>query len=304
MSRGQLGRRTGGFALRLAAVVTALVVGPATLAPGTAEAPTQVVTAAKKKGSASAAKTFGWRKMQWDFAWEFGESLSSGPYRGDAIKGGSWHDSSTGTGRVVKYGGGLEFHSGESYPGQQYPDHGTTTLQLSGKAAKRGRWEMRERIRFFPKQDSKGDEGPYVFVVELVPERPADYDCGKHNITVARAPVGGGKVAIQANAGNKAWRKTIGGLGRSDKDDRLYAIQVTKKRITWFVNGRAVASLSVKAAIPKVPMTLRMRLEGKGAQQMEKTYVLIDWIRHYNLKKGKKPPKGKRLKKGSWAGDC
>ena len=289
-------RGTGGFAARLAVLATALVVGPATLAPGTAEAPGAVP--ARASDGTTAAKHYGWGDLQWDFGWEFGESLTSQAYTGENFRGGSWVDHSTGTGRVVKYGGGLEFHSGEVSQQFKAQDRGTTTLELEGNSAQRGRWELRERIHFYPKQDAAGGE-PYAFLVELIPEDPARYDNGCHNITIARAEVGGSQVAIQANAGGTAWRKTLPGFGRGDDDDRFYGIQITKRRITWYVNGNAVASLRAAAAIPKIPMTMRMSMVGKDDTEMRKSDVRIDWIRSFNLARGKKTPKGQSLIKGN-----
>ncbi len=294
-----------GFAVRLAVLATAFVVGPATLAPGTAEAPDAATALVKAKaGGTTAAQQYRWGDLQWDYAWEFGESLSSQAYRGKRFAGGSWTDHSTGTGRVVKYGGGLEFHSGEVTQAFKAPDFGTTTLTLEGKPAQRGRWELRERIHLYPKQDAAGGEA-YTFVAELIPEDPALYDCGRHNITIARAEIGASSVRVGANAGNKAWSRSIGGFGRGEADDRLYGIQVAKRRITWFIDGRAVASLRAPAAIPKIPMTVRMRLLGKGSTEMKKTDVRIDWVRQYDLKRGNKTPKGQGLGKPQpYGGDC
>ncbi|PWN04563.1 hypothetical protein DJ010_02740 [Nocardioides silvaticus] len=287
-----------GSTLRLLVLATALVVGPATLAPVTAEAPGPVAAARATDGT-TAAKRYGWGEAQWDFGWEFGESLGDGAYTGRKFGLGSWSDDSTGTGRVVKYGGGLEFHSGEVAQSTNAPDRGTTTLRLEGLPAKRGRWELRERIHFYPDRDAPGGK-PYRFVVELVPEDPAQYDCGRHNITVADTVVGGSTVKIQANAGGTSWRKTLKGFGRKgDEDDRFYGLQITKKRITWFVNGTAVASLAAAAALPKTPMTVRMRLVGEGNDtEMKKTDIRIDWVRGFDLARGKKTPKGASLTKG------
>ena len=60
-------------------LATALVVGPATLAPGTAEAPGAPSGGLAGDGT-TAAKHYGWGDLQWDFGWEFGESLTSGAY--------------------------------------------------------------------------------------------------------------------------------------------------------------------------------------------------------------------------------
>lgn len=283
---------TRGFVLRLAALATALVVGPATLAPGTAEAPRSGATALAGDGT-TAAQRYGWRAMQWDFAWEFGESLSSPPYRGENIIGGSWVDRTNGTGRVVKYGGGLEFHSGERAEGTA--DVGTTELTLQGKPARRGRWELRERIRL----DESGGT-PYSFVVELIPDDPADRACGAHNVTIARAVVGGSSIKIGVNAGTTSWSRTLNGYRRGEGDGRLYAVQITGRRITWFVNGAAVASLGARAALPKVPMTVRLRLVGDGVKEMQKSEVLIDWVRNYNLERGRRTPRGLTLNRGTF----
>ena len=137
-------RRTPGFALRLAVLATALVVGPATLAPGTAEAPAPSRAVLAGDG-ATAAQKWGWRVMQWDFAWEFGESLDSRPYRGVDIRAGRWEAWDNGTGRAVKYGGGIEFHSGYIRNKTVVDHRGTTVLTLRDQAALRGRWEIKER---------------------------------------------------------------------------------------------------------------------------------------------------------------
>ena len=286
--------RTTGFALRLAALGTALVIGPATLAPGTAEAPSNFANApsnsVKAGDGVTAAQRYQWRTMQWDFAWEFGESLSSRPYRGANIRGGGWEDASTGTGRVVKWGGGIEFHSGERYDGSH--DRGDTTLTLQGKPARLGRWELRERFRL-----DEGAGTDYGFVVELVPDGTEPGDCPAYSLTIARAVPGDGSVRVGVDVGATEWNKTLNGFSRKEGEGRLYAVQVTGRRINWFVNGQAVASLAASAAIPKVPLTVRMRLVGKDGSEMRKTTMLIDWVRNYDLNKGKRAPNGAALTK-------
>ena len=43
---------------------------------------------------------------------------------------------------------------------------------------------------------------------------------------------------------------------------------------------------------------------GKGNTEMKKSDVRIDWVRSYNLARGKKTPKGASLTKGNYGGDC
>lgn len=285
-------RLTKGFALRLGTLATALVVGPATLAPGTAEAPAPARVALAGDG-ATAAQKWGWRTMQWDFAWEFGESLSSPPYRGVDIKTGRWTESTDGTGRAVKYGGGVEFHSGVIRNKVVAPDRGTSMLTLSDQPARRGRWEIKQRA-----ERLETNARDYRFFIELIPADPAGYDCGAHNLTIAEVSPGNSGLKIGVNAGADRWTKSFSGYPQRN-DNYAFAVQITRRRITWFVNGQVLASTAAEAALPKVPMTLRMRLVGDGAREMNKTVVKNDWVRHYDLNKGTRPPRGQTLNKGT-----
>ncbi|KAA1427186.1 hypothetical protein [Nocardioides antri] len=289
-----MGVLTKSFALRLAVVAAALVVGPATLAPGTAEAP-RPTRAALAGDGATAAQTFGWGVMQWDFAWEFGESLDSPPYRGEDIRVGRWTEYSDGTGRVVKYGGGLEFHSGviRNRDLDALPDHGTTMLTLRDQAAQRGRWEIRERA-----ERLQSPEADYRFIIELIPD-DLTADACKRSITIAEVSPGNGSLKIGASAGDVRWSKTYDSGFPQSGDNYAFGLQITGRRITWFVNGRAIASLGAAAARPSVPMTLRLRLVGDGAKEMDKSQVKLDWVRHYDLTRGKVPPTGATLTQGA-----
>lgn len=288
---------TTGFALRLAALATALVVGPAALAPGTAEAPLSTSTTALQGEGTPASQRYGWRTLQWDFAWEFGESLDSPPFRGANIRGGKWLDYSDGTGRAVKSGGGVDFDTGERYDGAK--DFGVTRLTLSGRPARLGRWEVKERTRML---ETGGRD--FEFVVELVPEGTAPDECPDYRLTVGRGTLGGGSIRIGVNAGSLALTRNLTGYGDPvpllrPRSPRYYAVQITGRRITWFLDGRAVASTTAPAAIPKVPLTLRMSTVGGGTTDRDKAEVIVDWVRYYDLNKGVRPPNGYGLKAGS-----
>jgi len=288
-----------GFTIRLLAGVLALVLGTAVLGPGEAQAP----EAAKKKPvltEKTAASRFGWGGAMWDYAWELGESLSSSAYRGTNIKGGTWQDRSTGTGRAVRYGGGIEMMTGPiAGYGETANHYGTTSLTLQGKADKVGRWEVRERYRY----RKNGGTRPFTFVFELIPEAENSAACPGQVITVARTVLGTAKVQIGVKNGQKRWSRTFAGYKRPEKKGRVYAVEVRAKKITWFINGQAIASIANKQAMPGVKLTPRMRLIGPNKAQpkgklMRPTDSLIDWLRHWNLKRGKTAPKGVGLKSG------
>ena len=93
----------------------------------------------------TASQRYSWFPSVFDFAWEYGQSLSSPPSRGTRLTG-SWVDSSSGSGRVSKYNGGLAIDS-KRYAGAGSGDFGTTTATLRGNAMTYGRWETSLRIR-------------------------------------------------------------------------------------------------------------------------------------------------------------
>jgi hypothetical protein len=285
---------TPGLAARIATLAAMLVVGSAALAPAATDAP----ATAARVGASTAAQKYGWGRMMWDFAWEFGESFDSPPYRGTDTTAGSWTEDTDGTGRVAKYGGGVEFHSALVRNGTDDPDFGDSTLTLDGQPADLGRWEVRERSF----QYEKGDRD-YDFLLELIPSDPAGYDCGAHNITIARMSPGNDRVTVGVNAGAATWSQAFSGY-RQNGSNYAFAVEVTRRRITWFINGRAVASVGASEAMPRVPLTVRMRLVGEGTAEMNKSVVKIDWVRHYDLTRGTRAPTGEALTRRSYDAAC
>ena len=286
--------------LRGVVVAVALVAGPAALAPGVADTPrtSAIDEAQRSSGGRTSAQSYGWGRMLWDFAWEFGESIGSRPYRGADIGAGRWVERSNGTGRVAKYGGGVEFHSALVRKGTAEPDFGDTRLLLQDQPTRRGRWEV--SARSFRHETSGRD---YTFLVELVPADPDAYDCGAHNLTVARFSPGGDELTVGVNAGTAAWSRTFGGH-RQDGNPHTFAVEVRDRRITWFSDGRSIASLGARAAVPRVPLTVRMSLVGDGTAEMKKAVVKVDWVRGYDLERGRTAPKGAALSRRTYGDAC
>lgn len=242
-----------------------------------------------------AGQTFGWGPTLWDFDWIAGESLSSPPLRGTKQKG-RWRDTTTGLGRVSLHNGQIELDTQRL--GRGPGDFGTTTATLEGNARKYGRWETRLRI-------NRWETGArdYRARIELVPERAKDYRCGAQNITVADIKVGSAKVGLGVRARNgKEWRRTqkfsIGVYPAT------FAVQVTKKHITWFINATPVGTVRRKAAVSDVPMTLRLSLVGDGQAEMNHTQLFADWVRGWSLDRGKKISRGPKLKARSDSVSC
>ncbi len=245
----------------------------------------------------TASGTNRWGAARWDFAWEFGESLGSRPYRG-TVRRGWWADTSNGSGRVAKYNGGLMFDSQRGQAGRG--DHGTTSATLHGNALKYGRWETKVRLKS-PERNARD----YRVRVELVPERARDYHCGAQNITVADFAAHGRNLTVGAKArkNNRKWSYTRS-LASLNGSSAAFAIEVKKGHLTWFVNGRSIATLKNPAAVSDVPMTMRLSLVGSGQREMNRTQAIFDWQRGFSADRGRSVVSGHSLRRTSHVAGC
>ncbi|MFC6288193.1 hypothetical protein ACFP3Q_14045 [Nocardioides sp. GCM10027113] len=264
-------------------------------APVSRSAPERTATH-RDVSNATASKAFGWAPARFDFAWVSGESLTSPPYRG-THRSGWWQDYTGGAGRVAKHNGGLTISSKrENAPGRG--DFGTTRATLRDHALTYGRWEVRLRARSH--ESSRGD---YRAKVELVPVSAADHDCGARSITVADFAAHGRRVLMGANAVTRKWRRSRD-VGPLDNRPMAVAVEVTRRHISWFVNGRVAATLKNQAAIPDVPLTLRLSLVGKGKREMNHTDLISDWQRGFTLEHGRTVASGPGLASSPFSGGC
>ena len=62
---------------------------------------------------------------------------------------------------------------------------------------------------------------------------------------------------------------------------------MTKRHISWFIEGRVVATVKSRAAVSDVPMTLRLSLAGRGLDEVNRTQAISDWQRGYSLERGR-----------------
>jgi hypothetical protein len=245
----------------------------------------------------TASRTYRWGVSLFDFAWVFGESLSAKPHRGSVLKG-SWTEYSDGGGRVTSHNGGLYFASkrdNKAGPG----DFGTTMATLKGNPRTYGRWEVRVRAR---SEDTDGKD--YAVRAELVPANPEDYDCGAHNITMGELTAHGSTILFGANADDRRWthRRSVG--GSNNVVSYNLATEVSRRHITWFVNGKPVATVKSRKAVSDLPMTLRISMVGDGRQEMNHTDVLSDWQRGFSLRPGTKVTSGRKMSVGSHETSC
>ena len=245
-----------------------------------------------------ASRIFGWNPAVFDFAWEHGESLGSRPARGTKPVG-RWVDGGSGYGRAAKHNGGMMLDSKrDNAPGPG--DKGSTWATLRGNARAYGRWEVRVRVKAL---ESRARD--YRTKIELVPERQSQYRCGGRNITVASLGAHSRKMTfgVKSSPANRQWKRTRR-IGPIAGVSQTVAVEVSKRHITWFRNGRVIGTVRSRAAVPDVPLTLRLTLQGKGGREMNRTMAIFDWMRGFGLKNGKLKAGGKRLKSRGYRGGC
>jgi hypothetical protein len=246
----------------------------------------------------TAGSTHKWGATLWDFAWEFGESLNSRPYRGTDRTGG-WLDSSNGTGRAAKHNGGLILDSQRDVDGQG--DRGTTALTLQGQPMKYGRWETKLRMKA-----AENNTQDYRVRAELIPDDPADYRCGANNITIAEVTAHGSRVVVGAKSmqADRQWTYAKPLTTLKHGGSAAFAVEVTKKHISWFLNGRVIASVKSRTAVSDVPMTMRLSMVGNGQDEMNRTMAISDWQRGWPLGHGRQDAHGHALSSSALSGGC
>jgi hypothetical protein len=253
--------------------------------------------AARASGAPQAGQRLKWGPSLWDFAWEQGEALTAKPYRGQR-RTGRWIDRSSGSGRVAPYNGGMALSTHLSgFPGRG--DRGTTSATLSGNAMTYGRWEFRRRIDVF---ENSGRN--YRVKIALVPARARDARCGSINVGSVAFNSRKASLGLSSARAGRSWSGTRR-IPRLGDGAHSFAVEVTRSHVTWFLNGRSLATVRSRKAAPGVPLTPKLSLVGRGNQEMRRTRVLYDWQRGWRLnKQARKAPRGPSLKAKNYAKSC
>ncbi|MGB0099800.1 MAG: hypothetical protein WBP61_05910, partial [Nocardioides sp.] len=112
----------------------------------------------------------------------------------------------------------------------------------------------------------------------------------------------GSRMTFGVNAGGKRWTRTISGP-HLERNIPAFAVEVGKKHLSWFLNGKVVGAVRSKAAVPGVPLTLRMGLVAAQSGEYDNTSTYSDWQRHFGITSGRQTKSGPKLKKQA-LGSC
>jgi hypothetical protein len=161
--------------------------------------------------------------------------------------------------------------------------HGNVSATLRGSGHDRGRWEIRWRGEQYG-----GGHTAYRLQTALVPVAAADRHCGAQDVTFEDQRAGHNRARFSIHAlPDVSHQTTVRPRGQSFTRDHwhTFAVEVTPKRISWFVDARVVATETRPAALSGVPLTVRFRLAATKGATMNRARMQMDWLRYWTLRK-------------------
>lgn len=217
--------------------------------------------AGAEPGPVHAGNTYGW----WNKGIVWREEFET-PYSGPT--GPQWQAS--GQGQVVHQNGMLTLNT----TGQ-----GSLSATLGFEGAEVGRWETRLRSRQYGRGGAR-----FRVVTELVPAGDRDQHCGAQSIALESYRIGTSKANLYARSlPNVAWKGAHAGMDLGRDRWHTYAVEVTRDRISWFVDAHVVQTERRPEIWSGVPLVPRFTMEAKDGRAMNVSRMQMDWIRHWSL---------------------
>jgi hypothetical protein len=241
------------------ALATALLAS--VTAPLLSAAPASADHAGAEPGPVHAGNTYGW----WDKGIAWREEFET-PYSGPT--GPQWQ--AAGTGQVVHQNGMLTLNT----TGQ-----GSLSATLGFEGAEVGRWETRLRSRQYGRGGAR-----YKVVTALVPAGGRDQHCGAQDIALESYRIGTSRANLYARTlPDVAWKGARTGMDLGRDRWHTYAVEVTRERISWFVDAHVVHTERRPEVYSGVPLVPRFTMEAKPGKAMNVSRMQMDWIRHWSL---------------------
>lgn len=262
--------------LRPAALLLAVIAGAVLLALplGASQAQSD---ADEVPGQTFAAYEYGWYPIA--FVDHFRDPLS-----------GSWEVS--GDGSVLTQNGML------TIVGDTNESVGAT---LRGEAQDRGRWEIRLRAARWETRHTD-----FTVAAELVPAGDASYDCGARNVALAsfRPEAHRARFYIR-NLPDRSFGKQKRSMNLSNNYWHTYGVEVTPKRISWFVDGEVQATERRPEALTGIPLDLRLQLQAVPGARMNQSRLQVDTVRYFTLQNpNDRPVRAPRPRMGIYEDAC
>jgi Glycosyl hydrolases family 16 len=233
--------------------------------------PAEADHAGPEPGPVNAANTYGWFPMKWEEQWHGDNSFRP------------WRRHITGSGTAYIRWEMIVLDS--SVDRYKYPSRGSVIATLNRRGERYGRWEMRLRAPVW-----YDDGRDYKVLAQLIPANPNLRRCRARNIALASFTAGGSQVSVFARNAGKQWTHTKRRIQLGGRAWHTYAVEVTPRRISWFIDAHVVSTLRNPRAISDVRLTPRLTLRGVPGAQMDRARISVDWVRHFTLENPNQKP--------------
>lgn len=267
--RGQISRRVLGAA-------TVAVLTLSVLPTANASTPTIRMDHVGVPGPVNAQTTFGWGKPLWqdDFV---GPRKSLWKVKGRGV--------------VQNQVGMLTLNTAKRR---------SISATLTGHAYRTGRWEIRLRSRRYATAYEN-----YRVVTELIPAGNRKQHCGAKNISLETHRLGRNKARFYLRNRPDTQFTAKRRLNLGADQWHTFAVEVTKRRISWIVDTHVVASERRAAALSGALFTVRFKMKAEPGARMNPSRMQMDWLRYYTLQRpNTKPMLGPRATRGTYGKAC
>jgi Glycosyl hydrolases family 16 len=177
---------------------------------------------------------------------------------------------------------------------------GTVSATLAGAGHEVGRWEIRLRSREYGR-----DHASYKVRTELVPAANRPQHCGARDVALNSYTLGGNRAHHYVRS--LPARQSTAHTGVNLGNDRwhTFAVEVTKGRVSWFVDGHVISTENRAEAISSVPYTVKFTMLGEAGKRMNAARMQMDWLRYFTLRKANsKSVEATLPRSGTYAGAC
>ena len=174
----------------------------------------------------------------------------------------------------------------------------SVTEQTAGHRV--GRWEIRIRSRQYTAGHRR-----YSVRTELVPAGGRPSHCGAQNIALETYRQHGSSATHYIR--NRPDRAFVAHRGLRFRDDQwhTFAVEVTRKHISWFVDAHVVSTERRRDALSGVPLALRFTMAAAGRHRMNRSWMQMDWARYWTLERpNKRSIKAPAPRPDRYAGAC
>ena len=157
---------------------------------------------------------------------------------------------------------------------------GSVSATLRGTGHRTGRWEIRLRSRQYSRSHAA-----YEVRTELVPAAARPQNCGARNIALNSYKLGGNRAHHYIRSLPNRQYSTHTGVNLGTDRWHTFAVELTGRRISWFVDAHVVSTERRPEAMSRLPYTVQFTMVAEPGKRMNRSRMQMDWLRYFTLRK-------------------